>query len=577
MRASIKQFFAVSTLAVLLVAPLAAIQAAEPADPSKAHPFEKEIAAFEAADQKTPPPQRAILFVGDSTFTRWTSIHNDLPGYTVINRGFGGSQMSDLLYYTERIVLPYKPRLIVVQEGGNDIHSGKSPDRLLGDIKAFVEKVHAALPDVPIAIGSITPNSARWSEAEIRIRANKLVKEYVASQKNVTFVDFRDAFLGPDGKPNDDLFVADKMHPSPAGYQLRVRILKPILGAPDAKAGGERKMIEQRLSVELDIEKPGDLVEFLRASGRVPRDEPLTVSVLSGGVSNRTVLLERGNGENWVVKQALAKLRVAADWYCSPERIHREALGMRWLAQVAPACSIVPLIFEDHTHHLLAMQAVPQPHENWKTVLLRGEVDSNHIVQFGQLLGAIHRNAKTLRGDLETAFSDTSFFESLRLEPYYAYSAQQTPDASAFMNDLIAETRAHRTTLVHGDYSPKNVLVHNGRLILLDHEVIHWGDPAFDIGFSLTHLLSKAHHLKARRADFAAAAQLYWTSYDDASFEPRAVRHTLACLLARVAGRSPLEYLNAAERGAQRSAVLSLIRNRPATISELIEGFAACL
>ena len=331
------------------------------------------------------------------------------------------------------------------------------------------------------------------------------------------------------------------------------------------------------MSEELDIEKPGDLIGYLRASGRVPPGEKLMLSILSGGVSNRTALLERGNGESWVVKQALAKLRVAADWYSSPERIHREALGLRWLAKVAPAGSIVSFIFEDHEHHLLAMQAVPLPHENWKTVLLRGELDSNHIVQFGQLLGAIHRNARALRDDLEPAFADTSFFESLRLEPYYAFSAQQVPDASAFLNDLIAETRANRTTLVHGDYSPKNVLVYDNRLVLLDHEVIHWGDPAFDIGFSLTHLLSKAHHLKTRRAAFIAASHLYWKSYNDSSFESRAVRHTLACLLARVAGRSPLEYLSAEERGVQQSAVLKLMGNAPAAIPELIEGFASCL
>lgn len=328
---------------------------------------------------------------------------------------------------------------------------------------------------------------------------------------------------------------------------------------------------------ELDIEKPGDLIGYLRASGRVTPEEKLTLTILSGGVSNRTALLEFGNGDSWVVKQALAKLRVAADWFSSPERIHREALGLRWLAKVAPAGTIVPFIFENHEHHLLAMQAVPQPHENWKTVLLRGDVDSNHIVLFGQLLGAIHRNARTLRGELEPAFADTSFFESLRLEPYFAYSAQQVPGAAAFLNELIAETRANRTTLVHGDYSPKNVLVYNNRLVLLDHEVIHWGDPAFDIGFSLTHLLSKAHHLKTQRAEFIAASHLYWKSYNDSSFESRAVRHTLACLMARVAGRSPLEYLSAEERRVQQNAVLKLMANTPATMPELIEGFASCL
>lgn len=202
---------------------------------SKPHPFEKDIAAFEAQDKKSPPPEGAILFVGDSTFTRWKSIQDDLPEYTVINRGFGGSQMSDLLFYTERVVFPYKPRLIVVQEGGNDIHSGKTPEQLLADIKAFVTKVRTTFPDVPIAIGSIVPNSARWSEADVRRRANKMVKEYIATEKNVSFIDFFDAFLGPDGKPNDELFVADRMHPSASGYQLRAKLTKPFLGEPDKK------------------------------------------------------------------------------------------------------------------------------------------------------------------------------------------------------------------------------------------------------------------------------------------------------------------------------------------------------
>ena len=222
--------------AVVLLALLILLPGSNAADAPTAHAFEKDIAAFEAADQKSPPPQHAILFVGDSTFTRWKSIHDDLPEYTVINRGFGGSTMADLLYFTERVVLPYKPRLIVVQEGGNDLHSGRTPEQLLADVKAFVEKVHAALPDVPIAIGSIVPNSARWSQAEIRKRANTLVKEYISTAKNVTYIDMYDAFLGPDGKPNDDLFVADRMHPSAAGYQLRARLTKPFLGTPDVKA-----------------------------------------------------------------------------------------------------------------------------------------------------------------------------------------------------------------------------------------------------------------------------------------------------------------------------------------------------
>ncbi len=330
----------------------------------------------------------------------------------------------------------------------------------------------------------------------------------------------------------------------------------------------------------LDIEDVAALLAYLQRTGRVAPGEQPRVAILRGGVSNRTVWVERESGESWVLKQALAKLRVPVDWFSSPERIHREALGLEWLARLAPSGSITPMLFEDREQHLLAMQAVPQPHENWKTLLLGGRICADHFRQFAMLLAAIHRDAYG-RADLAEVFGDRSFFESLRLEPYYGYSAQQAPAAAAFLNSLIRETLACRITLVHGDYSPKNALLHAGRLVLLDHEVIHFCDPAFDLGFSLTHFLSKAHHLPALRREFAAAALDYWRVYADAlgapawaaDLEPRAVRHTLACLLARAVGRSPLEYLNPEERVRQRDAVLRIIPTAPATVTDLISLF----
>src|SRR3954469_24322059 len=120
----------------------------------------------------------------------------------------------------------------------------------------------------------------------------------------------------------------------------------------------------------LDIEQPDALAAYLRASGRVGADEPLRIRTLAGGVSNKTVLIERASGEAWVLKQALAKLRVNVDWFSDPARIAREALGLWHLPQISPPGTITPLIFEDLPNHLLAMVAVPQPHENWKTMLL---------------------------------------------------------------------------------------------------------------------------------------------------------------------------------------------------------------
>jgi 5-methylthioribose kinase len=336
----------------------------------------------------------------------------------------------------------------------------------------------------------------------------------------------------------------------------------------------------------LDIEQPGALVGYLKGTGRVGEGEEPVVRVLAGGVSNRTVLVERPEaGEAWVVKQALPKLRVTVDWFSDPERIHREALGLRWLEELAPLGTITPLVFEDRDNHLLAMAAVPEPHENWKTMLLGGRLENDHVGQFGRLLGTVHRRGYERREETEPAFWDRSFFESLRLEPYYGYTAEQVPDAVDFLGALVEETRARRDTLVHGDYSPKNVLVREGALVLLDHEVIHFGDPAFDLGFSLTHFLSKAHHLPGMREDLADAARFYWATYREvieelpwaADIEERAVRHTLGCLLARVAGRSPLEYLDEGELARQREAVLALLQYPPESVPGLVEDFVGRL
>lgn len=333
---------------------------------------------------------------------------------------------------------------------------------------------------------------------------------------------------------------------------------------------------------ELDIEQPGVLQTYLQQTGRIAVGEEPVVRVLAGGVSNRTVLVQRPTGEAWVIKQALAKLRVASEWFSSQERIHREALGLRWLPQFAPEGSLTPFLFEDQEQHLLAMQAVPQPHQNWKTLLLAGSLEQDHIDQFARLLGSIHRQSWICRQEVASVFADTTFFETLRIEPYYHFTAIQVPEAAALLRDVIEETRAQRLTLVHGDYSPKNVLIYQGKLILLDHEVIHYGDPAFDLGFSLTHLLSKAHHLPALRRSFAQAADRYWHVYHHTlgdvpwsatDMERRAVRHTLACLLARVAGRSPLEYLTEAEQARQCQVVLALIKQVPETIPMLIQHF----
>jgi len=339
---------------------------------------------------------------------------------------------------------------------------------------------------------------------------------------------------------------------------------------------------------DLDIEQIPALIDYLRQAAHIAADETPQIQVLAGGVSNRTVLVARGTGEAWVLKQALTKLRVPVDWFSDPERVHREALGLYWLTLLVPPGLIPGLIFEDHTHHLLAMQAIPQPHTNWKTQLLAGQLEMAQVKQFATLLATIHSQAAQRQDELAPIFADRTFFESLRLEPYYQYTASQVAPAAAFLQQLVQATRARSYTLVHGDYSPKNTLVYQNRLVLLDYEVIHWGDPAFDLGFSLTHLLSKAHHLAPLRNQFAVAAHVYWQGYGamlannlgetahtewQTDLEEYTIRHTLACMLARVAGRSPLEYMTTTERAHQAKVIVSLLSHQPATVDELIDEF----
>lgn len=332
----------------------------------------------------------------------------------------------------------------------------------------------------------------------------------------------------------------------------------------------------------LDIEDFATLLDYLRETGRIAPGETPILRNLAGGVSNRTVLVRRESGEAWVLKQALERLRVRVDWRSDPRRIEREALGIERLSEIAPPGTITPLIFLDASNHVLAMQAVPEPHENWKTMLLSGRLEARHVRQFAELLACVHRAGFERREQFAREFDDRSFFESLRLDPYYAYSAERMPFAAPFLERLIADTRATRYTLVHGDFSPKNILVHDDRLVLLDHEVIHFGDGAFDLGFALTHLLSKANHLRDRRADFANAAKSFWLTYRRSigavpwaeGSEARVCRHTLACMLARCIGRSPLEYLRPEVAAAQANAASSMMPAPPTSVIDLVDAFA---
>lgn len=217
---------------LLLAGALAVTAGARAQSPELAARFEKQVVEYEATDRATPPPKDAILFAGDSQFYRWKTIHEDLPGYTLINRGIDSFQFRDLIHYVDRIVIPYAPRLIVLHVGGNDVHNGRTPEQVLEDFKIFVKRVRVKLPKVPIVYSSITPGPGRWDEAPQRRETNRVIGAYVATQPDLQFIDLWDSMLTADGKPRDDLWVEDRVHPNHAGYLLRVRLTRRFLGEP---------------------------------------------------------------------------------------------------------------------------------------------------------------------------------------------------------------------------------------------------------------------------------------------------------------------------------------------------------
>jgi lysophospholipase L1-like esterase len=191
--------------------------------------WEKEIAAFEAMDKTNPPPPNAILFVGSSIIRLWKTLARDFPEFPVINRGFGGSEMADSLRFAARIVLPYRPRQVVVYAGDNDLANGKTPEQVSEDYREFVRKVRDHLPRTRLAYIAIKPSPSRWKLAEKARTANRLIAQFSATDDHLAFIDIFTPMLNGEKQPREELFLSDKLHLNAEGYQLWTDTIRPHL------------------------------------------------------------------------------------------------------------------------------------------------------------------------------------------------------------------------------------------------------------------------------------------------------------------------------------------------------------
>jgi lysophospholipase L1-like esterase len=213
-------------LAATFLALLAPLRAQEKPDK-----WEKDIAAFEAKDKASAPPQNEIVFVGSSTIRMWKTAEA-FPDLKVINRGFGGSEIADSVHYADRIILPYKPRIVVVFAGGNDINSGKTPEKVADDFKALVAKIHAALPKTKIYYLSLFPNVKRRTQDEKCVKVNELIQAFTKTDERLGYVDTAAKMRAADGGPRPELLRDDGLHMNDDGYKIWNEIVGAVLRKP---------------------------------------------------------------------------------------------------------------------------------------------------------------------------------------------------------------------------------------------------------------------------------------------------------------------------------------------------------
>ena len=316
---------------------------------------------------------------------------------------------------------------------------------------------------------------------------------------------------------------------------------------------------------------PERLRQYLLRRGYLRPDEPAVITQLGGGVSNEVMKVESSR-RTAVFKQALAKLRVKEDWFIDPERSNVEKDWLKLMQRVLGPEYVPEVVFEDEQNFIFAMEYAPEGSEEWKARLLRGEVDMEIAGQAASLLAKVH-NGTFEDEEVVRRFDQQQRFLDCRVNPYFEAIALRYPKLADEIRSEIARLLAVRKVLVHGDFSPKNILIWPDatRLWLLDAEAAHLGDPTFDISFLLNHFLLKAVKVRdAMDRMFEAFLHIGLTyrrtisAFPTEGIEEDACRELGFLLLARVDGKSPVEYLTEErDKSLVRKAAMRIIRERP--------------
>jgi aminoglycoside phosphotransferase (APT) family kinase protein len=320
-----------------------------------------------------------------------------------------------------------------------------------------------------------------------------------------------------------------------------------------------------------------NVLAYLAGRGLVP-PAGAAARHLGGGVSNVVLAIGQGPG-SMVVKQALPRLRVADEWCAPRERALAEADALDLVHRLTPGA--VPRVLDrDAERCALVVERAPTSWQDWKSLLLAGTVDDFIATRLGSLLATWH-NATAEGAALSPCFYQQEPFEALRVDPYYRTAAGRLPQVGRHILGYVDQMLARRLCLVHGDFSPKNVLVGPGpvpELWVIDFEVAHMGDPAFDVAFLMSHLVLKAVHRPELAPAYDLCAARFASAYEDGARAelspswPYVLGHVGCLLLARVDGKSPAEYLTADDRSRVRTLGELLVAGPPGKPEDLAEA-----